>query len=160
MENKITSLIEDTINMLGFELVKVIVRGSATKVVEVLIEAKEDRGIMVEDCRLVSKNISAILDVEDAVPGKYFLEVSSAGIERPLTKISDYKKFTGREVKIKLKEALNNSYSFKGKILGIEEESIKLQSKNVQLSFAFSNIKSGKLVMTDEMFREALKKTK
>ena len=158
MEKKITNLIEDTINALGFDLVKVIVRGVATKTVEILIDSKEDRQIQVGDCQLVSKNISPILDVEDAIPGKYFLEISSAGVERPLTKIADYQKFVGREIKIRLKEALNNNLSFKGKLLQVENENIKIQSKNVELSFIFDNIKSGKLVMTDEMFKKALNK--
>lgn len=194
MEQKITDLIEETIKSLGFELVKVNVHGgSSMKIVEILIEnIDENVKIHVGDCQLVSKNISAILDVEDIIPGKYFLEVSSAGIERPLTKLTDYIKFSGKEVKIRLKTPFNGNLSFKGKLLGLGDSegnsvefdprsenqggenyadkslqgddsapvsyNVKLQSKNIVLAFDYDNIKSAKLTLTDEMFRDILNK--
>ncbi len=158
MENKITKIIEETINSLGFELVKVMVRGSATKIVEILIECPGDQKVQVGDCQKVSRNISALLDVEDVIPGNYFLEVSSAGVERPLTKIADYTKFSGSEVKIRLKSAYNGNLSFRGKLMGIEDEKVKLQSKNIDLLFDYDNIKNAKLVLTDEMFKNLLNK--
>lgn len=158
MEQRITEIIESTINSLGFELVKVMVRGSATKIVEILIERPNEEKIQVGDCQTVSKNISALLDVEDVIPGKYFLEVSSAGIERPLVKLADFIKFTNREIKIRLKSALNGNLSFRGKLLGVEGDKIKIQSKNVELLFDYNNIKNAKLVLTDEMFKSLLNK--
>lgn len=158
MEQKIADLIEDTLKLLGFELVKVTIHGVGTKILEVLIERIDGEKIQVGDCQKVSRNISAILDVEDIIPGKYFLEVSSAGIERPLVKLTDYDKFLGREVKIRLKSAFNGSLTYKGKLLARDEEKIKLDSKNIMQSFDFHNIKSAKLIMTDEMFRALLNK--
>jgi ribosome maturation factor RimP len=158
MEHKISDLIEKTVNSLGFDLVKVIVRGSATKIVEILIECKNGDKIQVGDCQIVSKNISALLDVENIISGKYFLEVSSAGIERPLVKPSDFHKFVGREIKIRLNTAHNGNLSFRGELLGFEEEKVKIKSKNISLSFDYGNIKSAKLVLTEEMFRAILNK--
>jgi ribosome maturation factor RimP len=158
MEQRITNLIESTINMLGFELVKVVIHGTGTKIVEVLIERTDGEKIQVNDCQTVSRNISAVLDVEDIISGKYFLEVSSAGVERPLVKITDFDKFAGREVKIRLKTAFNGNLTYKGELLGVEGESIKLKSKNIELSFDYNNIKSAKLVLTDDMFRALLNK--
>lgn len=158
MEQRITEIIESTINSLGFELVKVMVRGSATKIVEVLIEHTDDEKVQVSDCQKVSRNISALLDVEDAIPGKYFLEVSSAGIERPLTKLNDFIKFKDREIKIRLKSAVNGNLSFRGKLLGVVDDKIKIQSKNIELLFDYNNIKNAKLVLTDEMFKTLLNK--
>ena len=158
MEQRVTSLIESTINALGFDVVKVIVHGTSTKIVEILIERSDGEKVQVNDCQVVSKNISAMLDVEDIIPGKYFLEVSSAGVERPLVKITDFEKFAGKEVKIRLKAAFNGNLTYKGQLLGVEGEKIKLKSKNIEMFFDYSNIKNAKLVLTDDMFRALLNK--
>ena len=158
MEQRVTSLIESTINALGFDVVKVIVHGTSTKIVEILIERSDGEKVQVNDCQVVSKNISAMLDVEDIIPGKYFLEVSSAGVERPLVKITDFDKFAGREVKIRLKAAFNGNLTYKGQLLGVEGEKVKLKSKNIEMFFDYSNIKNAKLVLTDDMFRALLNK--
>ena len=160
MEKKIEQLVESTINDLGFNIVKIAINGSANKVVEIFIERLDGEKIGVGDCQIVSRNISAILDVEDTIPGKYFLEVSSAGLERPLVKLQDFVRYTDYEVKIRLKEPHNGNLSFRGKLLGVEEEKIKLQSKNIELNFDFANIKRANIVLTDEMFRKLLNKKK
>ena len=158
MEQRVTSLIESTVNTLGFDVVKVIIHGTSTKIVEILIERIDGEKVQVNDCQVVSKNISAMLDVEDIISGKYFLEVSSAGVERPLVKITDFEKFAGREVKIRLKAAFNGNLTYKGQLLGVEGEKIKLKSKNIEMSFDYGNIKNAKLVLTDDMFRALLNK--
>ncbi|MFK7973727.1 MAG: ribosome maturation factor RimP [Rickettsiaceae bacterium] len=156
MEHKIIALVKPTINQLGYGLVQVIIRGSTTKAVEILIEKADGTPVQLQDCRNVSKNISAILDVEEVISGKYFLEVSSAGVERPLTNIIDFTKFADKEIKIRLKEPLNGNLSFRGKLLGVHDNKIKLQSKNIVLFFDYDSIKSAKLVFTEEMFRNSL----
>ena len=158
MEQRVTSLIESTVNTLGFDVVKVIIHGTSTKIVEILIERSDGEKVQVNDCQVVSKNISAMLDVEDIISGKYFLEVSSAGVERPLVKITDFYKFAGREVKIRLKAAFNGNLTYKGQLLGVEGEKVKLKSKNIEMFFDYSNIKNAKLVLTDVMFRALLNK--
>ena len=160
MEQRISELIESTINDLGYELVKVTIHGSRTKVVEILIERQDSEKIQVGECQLVSKNISAILDVEDIISGKYFLEVSSAGLERPLVKPKDFERFSGRDVKICLKVPFNGNLTYKGKLLGIEDDKVKLKSKNVELTFDRDNIKKANLVLTEELFRALLNKKK
>lgn len=160
MEQRISELIESTINDLGYELVKVTIHGSRTKVVEILIERQDSEKIQVGECQLVSKNISAILDVEDIISGKYFLEVSSAGVERPLVKPKDFERFSGRDVKIRLKVPFNGNLTYKGKLLGIEDDKVKLKSKNVELTFDRDNIKKANLVLTEELFRALLNKKK
>ena len=107
MESKISELVENTINALGFELVRVTIHGAKAKIVEILIERQNGGKIGVGDCQLVSRNISAVLDVEDVISGKYFLEVSSTGLERPLVKLQDFVRFAGRDIKVRLKTAFN-----------------------------------------------------
>ncbi|HJK86986.1 MAG TPA: ribosome maturation factor RimP [Candidatus Megaira endosymbiont of Nemacystus decipiens] len=159
MEEKIKGLIEETVNSLGFNIVQVVLKGSNQKILEILIENKDGNKIEVGDCQLVSKNVSAILDVEDIILDRYFLEVSSAGLERPIVTLDDYKRFCNKEIKIRLKTPINNSSSFRGKLLGVNEDNlIIIKSKDAELSFEFDNIKNGKLVMTDDMFKELLNK--
>ncbi len=160
MEHRISQLIEGTINDLGYELVKVTIYGSRTKIVEILIERQDNEKIQVHECHLVSKNISPILDVEDIISEKYFLEVSSAGLERPLIKPRDFERFSSYNVKIRLKNSLNGRSIYKGKLLGIEDNKIKLKSKNVELTFDHDNIKKANLVLTEELFRALLNKKK
>jgi ribosome maturation factor RimP len=160
MESKVAELIETTINDLGFELVKVTIHGTIHKILEVLIERKNEEKLQVGDCQLVSRNISAILDVEDMVSGKYFLEVSSTGLERPLVKLQDFERFVDRDIKIRLKTALNDSLTYTGKLLGLDGDKVKLKSKNIELSFDYDNIKRANLVFTEEMFRALLNKKK
>ena len=158
MESKISGIIEGTVKKLGFSLVKVTIHGDRRKVVEILIEREDGQKIQVDDCRLVSRNISAILDVEDIISGKYFLEVSSAGLERPLVKLEDFTRFADRQVKISLKEALNGSTKYKGKLLGIDGKNIVLKLENDEISFDYSNIRKANLVFTDEEFKSLLNK--
>lgn len=160
MENKISELIEDTINSLGFELVKVTIHGSGRKIVEILIERLDGGKVEVGDCQKVSRNISAILDVEDCISDKYFLEVSSTGLERPLVKSKDFEKFAGRQVKIRLKSALNERLTYTGVLLGLDDDKVKLDAEGVEILFDLDSIKRSNLVFTDEMFRALLKKKK
>lgn len=160
MEKKIAELIESTVNDLGFAIVKIAINGSSNKIVEIFIERLGGKKIEVGDCQIASRNISAILDVEDIISGKYFLEVSSAGLERPLVTLQDFEKYSDSEIKIRLKEPHNGNLSFRGKLLGVADKKIKLKSKNVEIGFDFKNIKKANLVLTDEMFRELLNKSK
>ena len=160
MEEKIAALIETAINDLGLDLVKLTFQGGSRKILEVHIDRKDGNKVQVKDCRDVSRNISAILDVEDIIKDKYFLEVSSAGVERPLVKLEDFERFTGKEIKLKLKEPHNGKISFKGKLIEVKGRDIVIKSKNVQLVFAYDNIKGANLVLTDEIFRQLLKGTK
>lgn len=158
MEQRISELIEPTINHLGYDLVKVTIHGLKSKIVEILIERSDETKVDVGDCQLVSRNISAILDIEDIIPGKYFLEVSSAGLERPLVKDRDFEKFVGRDIKIRLIDPLNGNLTYKGKLLGLKDQKIMLKSKNVEIAFDRNNVKKVNLVLTEEMFRDLLNK--
>ena len=160
MEQKIASLAESVIKPLGFEVVQVIIRksGFESKTVEILVEKQNQDSIGVEDCKMISRDISAVLDVEDILPERYFLEVSSAGIERPLVKLQDYQRFCGREAKIRLKTSIQDKLSFRGRIVAVDGEEVVMEGEHGKLQCGFDNIKNGRLVMTEEMFKKILNK--
>ncbi len=156
IEQQIINAIQDNIKDLGFDLVKVTLKGSSHKVLEVLIDRLDGNKVNIIDCRNVSKNISALLDVEDIISDKYFLEVCSAGIERPLIKFEDYTRFLGREATIKLKELLNGQTRYQGKIVKTEDNKIYLNNNGKDIVLSFDMIKKASLVLTDEMFRNLM----
>jgi ribosome maturation factor RimP len=159
-EQKIANIIQSTINSLGFDLVKVSFLGKNSNMLEILIDRIDGNKVSIADCQIVSKNISILLDVEDIIKSKYYLAVSSAGVERPLLKLEDYNKFLDRDVKIRLRELLNGCSHYQGKIIKTEDNNIYLQVKGESLPIPFDLIKNAHLVLTEEMFKKSLNKTK
>ncbi|WP_342279221.1 ribosome maturation factor RimP [Candidatus Tisiphia endosymbiont of Myopa tessellatipennis] len=158
IEQQIIDAVQDNLKDVGFDLVKVTLKGSTHKVLEILIDRLDGEKVTIIDCRNSSRIISSLLDVEDIISDKYFLEVSSAGIERPLIKFEDYTRFLGREATIKLKELLNGQTRYQGKIVKAEDNKIHLNNHGEDIVFSFDMIKKASLVLTDEMFRNLMNK--
>lgn len=157
LEQKIIDIIKDTINDLGFETVKVSFQDSNYKILEILIDRLDGKNVGITDCKTVSTHVSALLDVEDIIKTKYSLQISSAGIERPLINLADYSRFIGREAKITLKEILDNNSCYQGEITKTDGSNIYLTSKNKDMCIPFVLIKKAHLVFSDKMFKELLK---
>lgn len=159
IEKRIFDALEPISKNLGIEIVKIKFSGSNRKVLDIAIDKLDGSSVTIKDCRDASNNFSAVLDVEEIIPDKYYLEVGSAGVERPLVKIEDFIRFAGKEIVIKLHKAHEESKKFQGKILNVENEKIKLSLKNNEIiEFEYSNIKGANLIFTDEMFRQSLSK--
>ena len=153
LTDKIASLIEPTIIELGYELVRVQLfsspRGDASTL-QVMTEA-EDGTMTVEACARISREISPILDVEDPISSEYVLEVSSPGLDRPLTRLKDFVNYAGYETKVEMRQTVDNRKRFRGKLLGVEEELILLEVEGELHKLAFDQIQKAKLVMNDEL---------
>jgi ribosome maturation factor RimP len=106
----------------------------------------KDSGILVEDCSAVSRQVSAILDVEDIVPGEYSLEVSSPGMDRPLRRLEDFQRFTGEVAKIKTSMPFEGQRNFKGRIIGVEEDLIIIECENKEVRLPVTAIDKARLV--------------
>ena len=158
IEEKICNIALHALNNLGYNIVQAKLTGLKPQRLEILIEKLDGSNVTVSDCRTASKNISTLLDVEDVISDKYFLEVSSAGIERPLVTLEDFSKFAGKEISLKLYKALNDKKKFQGKLEGVEEENVILNVNNEKIKLAYADIKGANIVFTDEMFKESLKK--
>lgn len=156
IEQQLTTLIEETLIDMGFELVLLRFKGTHFKILEILIDKPSGEKVTVDDCSKASHTISAILDVEDLIEDAYSLEISSSGLERPLVKFENYQRFLGREVKIKLKELLNGKIRYQGKIIKAENYKIHLKCEEQEIIIDYNLIKSANLVLTDELFKKLL----
>jgi len=125
LEDKLTALVSSAVDALGFELVGVeYLAQGAHSVLRVFIDSEQ--GITLDDCSRVSHQISGVLEVEDPIRGKYNLEVSSPGLDRPLFTRSHFQRFVGRGVKLRLRQPLNGQRKFKGVINAVENEHIQI----------------------------------
>ncbi|MDX1739225.1 MAG: ribosome maturation factor RimP [Alphaproteobacteria bacterium] len=157
LENLIAPSLED----MGYEIVRIQMSGKERVVVQIMIDRLDEKQIDVEDCATVSRAVSAILDVEDPIEKAYTLEVSSPGIDRPLVRQRDYKRFAGFEAKVELKYAVDGQRRFRGKLLGAVDDDIHLEIEHggemVEIALPFDDIDKAKLVMSDALI-EASKK--
>jgi len=143
--NKVTELIEPTVEALGLDLwgIELLQQGKFT-VLRIFIESGE--GITIEDCEKVSRQVSAILDVEDPISGEYTLEVSSPGIDRPLFKISQFEEYADNEVDIKMRSPLEGRRKFKGRITKIDGNAIRIDVDGTEYDLDHSDIEKASVV--------------
>lgn len=138
-------LLEPTVQGLGFELVHVELVGSARHpVLRVYIDSS--RGVTVDDCAWVSKQLSAVLDVENCLQGPYTLEVSSPGLDRPLVKPEDFRRFAGQTIKVRMREPLAGQKNFTGCLVGLNAGHVILDVGQRKLDLALDGIERARLV--------------
>lgn len=158
IEQKIEALIQPILNDFGLEVVDIkFTTSSNKKILTILIEKIDGSRLTINDCSFASRQISSILDVDDSIKDKYYLEVSSAGLERPLIKFLDYNKFLGHSIRTRLKAPLNNCSHYKGKIIKAADNKIELEDDDRIIIIDFDLIKSAHLVITDEKLKKLLK---
>jgi ribosome maturation factor RimP len=160
----LAELIDPVLVDLGFRLVRVAMSGGDSPSLQIMAE-RPDGTFSIDDCATVSRELSPALDAYDPLPGAYRLEVSSPGIDRPLVRPSDFEDWSGYEAKIELSQPVNGRKRFRGIIEGFEDGEVRLECTldkvGVQiLGFPMSMIGDAKLVLTDELVRETLRRTK
>ena len=151
LASRIQKLIEPTVGDLGFEIVRVRISGKKQISMQVMVEQKDGQGMTVDDCATISRAISALLDVEDPVKGAYTLEVSSPGIDRPLVRMGDFDRFQGFQAKIETNRPFNGRRRFKGRLLGVEGESVRIMIDGQEMKLPHPDIQRAKLVLTDDL---------
>ena len=156
MAEVITPVIED----LGFELVRVrLMAGSKSKTLQIMAE-KPEGGIEVDDCAEISNAVSATLDVEDPILDAYTLEVSSPGIDRPLTRLKDFDMWDGYDAKLETSELIDGQKRFKAPLRGTEDDEVLIEIPQGLIGLKFEWLTDAKLVLTDELIAEVLKARK
>ena len=157
LERRIAAMIEPSLEGMGYELVRVLIQGRERPVLQIMAERKDGAGMTVEDCADISRQISALLDVDDPIEGHYSLEVSSPGIDRPLTRPKDYEAYAGFEAKLETSEPVEGRKRFRGKLLGLDEHGcVKLAADGVEWAVPLTMVKGAKLVLTDELIAAAM----
>ena len=161
---QIAAIAEPVLADLGFRLVRVVLSGRNGSTVQIMAE-RPDGTISVEDCAEISRRLSPVLDVHDPIKGQYTLEVSSPGIDRPLVRPSDFDAWAGYEAKIELKEPISGRKRFRGVLEGVEGDEVRIEVELDQLGRQVLGLPIGligeaRLVLTDDLIREALRRAK
>jgi ribosome maturation factor RimP len=150
-----------TLESMGFEIVRIgLTRasGDGHRTLQVMADRSDGSLISIDDCEVISQALSAIFDVEDPVPGAYDLEVSSAGIDRPLTRQKDFETYAGFEAKVEMKVALDGRKRFKGKVNGLTSDGqVVMTVGDGDVSLVFANIGEAKLILTNDLIAATAK---
>lgn len=152
---RIEGLIGPVIDGMGYELVRVAMMGAARPTLQIMVERKDYAAMTVDDCAAVSRAVSAALDVEDPIQGNYSLEVTSPGIDRPLTRRKDFERFAGFEAKVEMEKAVGERRRFRGKLLGLHEDAVRLATPEGVVDLDLGGIRKAKLILTDELLAAA-----
>lgn len=154
LEARIADAIAPTIEHMGYELVRVQVSGKERPVVQIMADRADGAPFRVEDCESISHAAGAVLDVEDPIKGEWTLEVSSPGIDRPLTRTKDWNRFAGHVATLELMIPQDGRKRFRGIALGADAETVRMKlDEGGEASFPRSNIRRAKLVLTDDLIK-------
>lgn len=159
MDRRLLQIISPVIEDMGLEVVRVRYMGGNTPTVQIMAD-RPDGGIEVDDCARISTSVSAILDVEDPIDGEYTLEVSSPGIDRPLTRLKDFDAWQDYDAKIETHEMIDGQKRFRGMLRGTENGEVLIEIPQGLIGLQFDWIAEAKLVLTDELVAESLRTRK
>jgi len=145
-------MIGPEVKSLGFDLVRVMmIGGLSDPTLQVMAERPDTRQLDIADCEIISRRLSDLLDSDDPIEGSYRLEVSSPGIDRPLTRLRDYSDWAGHEARIRFAEPVNGAKQASGIIEGVEGNIVRVATTMGERTIDFANIASAKLVLTDKL---------
>ncbi|MDP4034355.1 MAG: ribosome maturation factor RimP [Pseudorhodobacter sp.] len=159
IDRRLAEIITPTIEGLGFELVRVRLMGGKYRILQIMADRPEG-GIVVDDCARISTAVSAVLDVEDPIEDHYTLEVSSPGIDRPLTRLKDFNMWQGYEARIETSELIDGRRRFKGVLAGTEGDEVLIEIEEGTIGLKFDWLSDAKLLLTDDLIAEMLRQRK
>ncbi|WP_323767413.1 ribosome maturation factor RimP [Antarctobacter sp.] len=159
MDRRLAEIVQPVIEDMGFELVRIRLMGGQTPTLQIMAERPEG-GIEVDECGEISTAVSAVMDVEDPILDAYTLEVSSPGIDRPLTRLKDFDTYEGYEAKLETTEMIDGRKRFRGVLAGVEGNEVLVNLDEGTVGLEFDWLTDAKLVLTDELIREMLKARK
>jgi ribosome maturation factor RimP len=159
IDRRLADIVAPVIEGMGFELVRIRLMGGNTKTLQVMAD-RPDGGIDVDDCGRISTALSATLDVEDPIEDAYNLEVSSPGIDRPLTRLKDFEQWAGYEARIETSEMIDGRKRFKGNLAGTEGDEVLIEIEEGTIGLKFDWLADAKLVLTDDLIAEMLRQKK
>lgn len=154
---RVAQLIEPALGDMGFELVRVQFTGTVRRTLQIMADRADGAAIGVDDCAEISRAVSALLDVDDPIPGQYLLEVSSPGLDRPLTRAKDFARYAGYAAKLETVMPVDGRKRFTGRVVGLSEDGaiVFAVDEGGEIAVPFSNFARAKLVLTDELIKAA-----
>ncbi len=164
MAASVAALVGPVLDDMGFRVVRISVSGRDAQTLQIMAE-RPDGTITIDECEQISRQVSAVLDVHDVISSAYRLEISSPGIDRPLVRMQDFEDWAGYEAKIELSQPVDGRKRFRGKLEGFEGDEVRIECDLDQigrtvLGFPASLITEARLVLTDDLVREALRRAK
>ncbi|MDK3071736.1 ribosome maturation factor RimP [Sedimentitalea sp. JM2-8] len=159
IDRRLAEIITPVLEDMGFELVRVRLMSGKSTTLQIMADRPEG-GIEVDDCAAISNAVSATLDVEDPILDAYTLEVSSPGIDRPLTRLKDFDTFEGYEAKLETAELIDGRRRFKGELAGVEDDEVLINVEEGTIGLKFDWLTDAKLVLTDDLIKEMLRQRK
>jgi ribosome maturation factor RimP len=152
LESRLAAIVTPTLEAMGYELVRVAVQGRDRPTVQVMADKADGSLITVADCEAISHAVGAVLDVEDPIPGTWSLEVSSAGIDRPLTRAKDWNRFAGHLARAETITPIDGRKRFSGIVLGADDTAARMRLDNgSEIVLPLSGLRRAKLVLTDAL---------
>ena len=149
---RITAAIEPTVEGMGFRLVRATMSGTTRPVLQIMAEPTDGGPMTVEHCADLSRALSAVLDVEDPIGGAYTLEVSSPGVDRPLTRLEDFERYAGFDARVELERPMDGRKKVRGKLIGVDDAGrILVREGDEDVALAFDDVRRAKLVLTDAL---------
>ena len=161
LDRRVAEIIEPTIEQIGYQLVRVRLSAQNGATLQIMCE-RPDGTMTVEDCEKVSMAVSPVLDVEDPIDKAYHLEVSSPGIDRPMVRKSDFSRWLGHLLKCETSILVDSRKRFRGKIVAADENAFTLErdqpaaGEEPTVVIPFAALAEGRLILTDELIRDAL----
>ncbi|WP_341367708.1 ribosome maturation factor RimP [Yoonia sp. BS5-3] len=156
IDRRIAEIVTPVVEDMGFEVVRVRMMSGKETILQIMVQ-RPDGQIEVDECGQISTALSAVLDVEDPILDVYNLEVSSPGIDRPLTRLKDFEQWEGFEAKIETDELIDGRRRFKGQLAGIEGDEVLINITEGTVGLKFEWLSDAKLVLTDELIRDVLR---
>jgi ribosome maturation factor RimP len=163
IDRRLADIVQPVIEGMGFELIRLRLMGGKTRVLQIMADRPEG-GIGVDECGDISTAVSAVLDVEDPLEDNYILEVSSPGIDRPLTRLKDFEVWKGWEARVETSELIDGRRRFKGDLAGVEGDEVLITledgGEEVTIGLKFDWLSDAKLILTDALIAEMLRQKK
>lgn len=151
VEERLADTIAPVTDDLGYDLVRIKLSGSTRKTLQIMAERKDLAAMTVEDCEAISRAVSLLLDAEDPIAGAYNLEVSSPGIDRPLSRVGDFDRFKGHEAKLESNRSIDGRKRFRGILQGVMDDHVVITVDGEDLRIHQDEIAKAKLVLTDDL---------
>ncbi len=152
LEAKVAALITPSLEGMAYELVRVLILGRDRPTVQVMADRADGSQISVKDCERITHAVSAILDVDDPLPGRWTLEVSSAGIDRPLTRPKDWVRFAGHQARAEMAMPVDGRRRFTGIVMGADDTHARMRlDDGEEVSLPFADLRRAKLLLTDAL---------